>query len=72
MHATNLRKSDTWRKDSKNSSLNELMPFACFLLLFQEKARNACKSTLLGLGWNWSTQVYIQEPAQLLGKNVHF
>lgn len=35
-------------------------------------AFHACKSVMLGLRGNRSTQLHMQEPTQLLGENVHF
>jgi len=33
---------------------------------------HACKSSFLGLEWNWSTGLLMHAAAQLLKKNVYF
>jgi len=38
----------------------------------KKQVMHACKSSFLGLGWNWSTGLLMHEDAQLLEKNVHF
>ena len=53
---------------TKSRSLNQGMPLHAAL----GEAAHACKSIFLGPGGNWSTQLHIQEAAQLLGENAHF